>query len=350
MEESMKMKQNFISVGAVSICLLFLGSRWSWGGVESKVDPKAANKIVVPSDNPITEAKMRLGKLLFFDGRISKDGTISCNSCHDVNKSGTDNLPVSVGVGGLKGNRNSPTVFNGAFNSSQFWDARSPSLEDQAKGPMINPVEMAMPNHEAVVDRIKKVPGYVTAFKKVFGGTDPVNIENTAKAIATYERTLALANSSYDQYLAGNKKALGPGAIRGLEKVNRFGCVSCHAGPNFAGLKSETGELILQKFPLIPVLEYERKYGFSVDQGRFEVTHQDLDKNMWRVPSWRNVAITAPYFHNGSVDNLSEAVRIMAKTQVNRTLSDEDVADVVEFLTSLTSKVPKQGTPKLPEG
>lgn len=308
------------------------------------------DKPPVPKDNPITKAKVELGKQLFFDPRLSKDGTVSCNSCHNVMASGTDNRPVSVGVDAHKGGRSAPTVWNAAFLTTQFWDGRAATLEDQAKGPILNPIEMGMPDPKTVVERIKNVPGYVTQFKKVFGDKDPVTYDNIAKAIATFERTLVTPNSPYDRELKGDKNAMTAGAKRGMKLVQSIGCTSCHTGPNFSGPASlKVGEGFFQKFPTFTGSEYEKKYNLMADVGLASVTKKDSDKNMWRVPTWRNVALTAPYFHNGSVATLDEAVRVMAKTQLNKDLADNQVKDIVEFLNSLTGQFPKIALPRLPE-
>lgn len=304
----------------------------------------------IPKDNPMSKAKIELGKQLFFDPRLSKDGTVSCNSCHNVMASGTDNRPVSVGVDAHKGGRSAPTVWNAAFLTTQFWDGRAATLEDQAKGPILNPIEMGMPDPKAVVKRIKNIPGYVDQFKNVFGTKDPVNYDNIAKAIATFERTLITPNSAFDRYIKGDKKALSKSAKRGMELVNSVGCTSCHTGPNFSGPESlKIGEGFFQKFPTFTGSKYEKKYNLLADTGLASVTKNDSDKHMWRVPTWRNVAVTAPYFHNGSVATLDEAVRVMAKTQLNKNLSDKEVKDIVEFLTSLTGEFPKIAMPRLPE-
>ena len=302
-----------------------------------------------PADNPITPAKVELGKQLFFDPRLSKDGTVSCNSCHNVMAGGTDNRSVSVGVGGLKGGRSAPTVWNAAFLSTQFWDGRAASLEDQAKGPILAGVEMAMPSPEAVVNRVKLIPGYVENFKKVFGGSDPVTYDNIAKAIATYERTLITPNSPFDRYMRGDKTALSAQEQRGMKTVESLGCTGCHSGANFSGPKLKVGEGFFQKFPTFAGTEYDKKYKFSEDKGRFQVTKDAADKNMWRVPTWRNVALTAPYFHNGSVETLDEAIRVMAKTQLNKDVSEQQVADIKAFLNSLTGEFPPQTLPRLPD-
>jgi len=303
----------------------------------------------VPADNPMSAAKIELGKQLFFDPRLSIDGTISCNSCHNVMAGGTDNRDFSVGVDGQKGGRSAPTVWNAAFLSAQFWDGRAATLEDQAKGPILAGVEMGMPNEKAAVDRIKSIPGYVQSFKAVFGGKNPVTYDNIAKAIATYERTLITSNSPFDRYMRGEKSAMSRSAIKGMEKVQGLGCTSCHTGSNFAGPELPVGQGFYQKFPTFPGSEYDKKYNLTADEGRYEVTKDASDKHMFRVPTWRNVALTAPYFHNGSVKTLDEAVRVMAKTQLNKNVSDADVADIVAFLNSLTGEFPAQTLPRLPD-
>jgi cytochrome c peroxidase len=306
-------------------------------------------KVPAPADNAITPAKIELGKMLYFDPRLSADGTISCNSCHNVMSDGADGRPVGVGVRGQRGGRGSPTVWNSAYNTVQFWDGRAASLEDQAKGPLTNPIEMGMPNHDEVMKRVNKIPGYVSAFKKAFPKEqNPVTIDNLAKAIATYERTLVTPNSPFDKYIKGNKKALTAQQVKGMKLVEEIGCTSCHTGENFNGEGMKMGEGNYQPFPQIPGSSFDKMYDLLSDKGRFEVTKKDEDKNHWRVPTWRNVALTAPYFHNGKVKTLDEAVRVMGKTQLGMDLSDAQVADIVAFLNSLTGEFPKQTMPMLP--
>ncbi len=302
----------------------------------------------VPADNPMSAAKVKLGQQLYLDPRLSVDGTISCNSCHNVMGSGTDNRPVSVGVNGQHGGRSAPTVWNAAFLSVQFWDGRAASLEDQAKGPILNPVEMGMPSSDAAVQRIRSIPGYVDEFKTVFGKNEAVTYDNIAKAIAAYERTLLTPNSPFDRFIKGDKKALTEDAKRGMKLVNDVGCTGCHMGPDFAGPAMPTGTGFYQKFPTYENNDYVKKYDLMADTGRFSATKNEDDKHMWRVPSWRNVALTAPYFHNGSVATLDEAVRVMAKTQLDKILTEKEVADIVAFLNSLTGVFPKQEMPQLP--
>lgn len=302
----------------------------------------------IPKDNLMTEAKIDLGRKLFFDPRISKNGAISCNSCHNVMAGGEDNRKFSVGVGGKLGGRSAPTVWNSAFNSVQFWDGRAATLEDQAKGPMTNPVEMGMEDHNLVVERLGQIPGYVESFKSVFPNSKRITIDNAAKAIAAYERTLITPNSRFDKYLAGNKKIINEQELRGFQLAKTVGCMSCHSGANFSGPPLPVGTGFYMKFPVFSNTEIETKYQITKDLGRFEVTKNESDKNFYRVPTWRNIALTAPYFHNGSAATLDEAVKVMAKTQLNRDLSKEEASDIVAFLKTLTGERPVQKMPILP--
>lgn len=307
------------------------------------------SKAPVPADNPMTTEKIELGKMLFFDPRLSMDGTISCNSCHNVMFHGGDGRPVGAGIHGQRGGRGSPTVWNSAFMTVQFWDGRAPSLEEQAKGPVTNSVEMGMTSHDLVIERIRQIPGYISAFKKAFPkDKNPITTNNLVKAIATYERTLITPNAPFDKYLKGNKKALSAQQVRGWKLVQEIGCTSCHVGENFAGEGFKMGEGNYQPFPQIPGSKYDKMYDITSDLGRYEVTKKAEDKNHWRVPTWRNVALTAPYFHNGKVKTLDEAVRVMGKTQLDMDLTDAQVADIVAFLNSLTGEFPKQTMPVLP--
>lgn len=322
--------------------VMLLGSQAAMGFEVLPASP------VIPADNPMSEAKTELGKQLFFDPRLSVDGTISCNSCHNVMASGADSRPVSVGVAGQKGGRSAPTVWNSAFLSVQFWDGRAASLEDQAKGPVLNPIEMGMPSKDEAVSRIRSIPGYVTQFAEVFGGDGSVTYDNIAKAIAAYERTLLTPDSPFDRYLKGDKKALSEQAQRGMQLVEKVGCTACHSGPNFAGPVLPVGMGFYQEFPTFDNNTFVKKYSLMADKGREEATKDKADAHMWRVPTWRNIALTAPYFHNGSVATLDEAVRVMARTQLDKTLTDQEVGDIVGFLNSLTGTFPKQTLPQLP--
>lgn len=338
-----------VAVGAVGMAVGL-----SAGGSQAQLSPGSdwASYILpdtpsIPSDNPMTPAKVELGKQLYFDARLSRTGTVSCNSCHDVMRGGEDHRATSLGVDGKTGGRSAPTVWNAAFMSAQFWDGRAKSLEEQAKGPMVNPVEMGNADHAAVVARLERIPGYTRQFQAVFGGSDPLTIDNVARAIAAYERTLVTANSPFDRYVKGDQEALAPAALRGMQLVQKVGCTSCHTGPNFAGPPMSVGHGFFMPFPRFES-PYVAKYHLKDDTGRYQVTHQEPDRHMWRVPTWRNVALTAPYFHNGSVKTLDEAVRVMAKSQLDKTLADAEVKDVVAFLESLTGPFPEQTAPRLP--
>jgi cytochrome c peroxidase len=301
-----------------------------------------------PADNPSSAAKVALGKQLFFDPRLSIDGTLSCNSCHDVAGNGTDSRSVSVGVRGQMGTRSAPTIWNAVFISSHFWDGRAPSLEEQAKGPILNPIEMGMPHKEATADRISEIPGYRKQFAKVFGGDNPITLDNIAKAIASYERTLITPNSLFDQYLRGDKTALSDDAVAGMHEFEKLGCNRCHTGPAFAGpANMPRGEAFVEWFPAF-TSRYEKIYHLKDDLGRNEGLSPRPRTGKWRVPSLRNVALTAPYFHNGQVKTLDEAVRVMARVQLNRDISDHQVTILVAFLKSLTGEFTVQKPPKLP--
>ena len=303
----------------------------------------------IPADNPQSAAKIELGKILFFDPRLSSTGTVSCNSCHNVMEGGDDDRPVSIGIEGFRGGRSAPTVWNSAFLSTQFWDGRAPSLEEQAKGPVTNPIEMGMKDWDEAMARLKSIPGYAPLFEAAFGTDNPMTADNTAKAIAAYERTLVTSHSAYDRYVRGDKTALSPAAKRGMNAFAEVGCNACHSGPNFSGpLALPDGTGWFMRFPTFVGSEYDEKYQLLVDGGRYEATKDEDDIRLWRVPTLRNVAMTAPYLHNGTVKSLDEAVRVMAKTQLDKELNDDVVNDIVIFLESLTGEFPTQTMPRLP--
>ena len=300
-----------------------------------------------PADNPTTEAKVELGKMLFMDPRFSSTGTVACNSCHNVMEGGDDSRTTSMGVHGKTGGRNAPTVWNSAFHSAQFWDGRAPLLEDQAKGPVANPVEMGMKDVETAMERVRKIPGYKAYFDKAFG-ENSMTVENAAKAVAAFERTLITPNSAYDKYVKGDKQAMTEQQIRGMDTFATSGCTSCHSGAAFNGPQMKLGEGFFTKFPTFTDSEHVAQYKLAEDKGRQEVTGDSADANMFRTPTLRNITDTAPYFHNGSVNDLGEAVRVMAKTQLNKDLSDADVEDIVAFLGALTGEYPEITMPRLP--
>ena len=297
--------------------------------------------VPAPADNPTTPDKVALGQMLYHDPRLSSTGTVSCASCHNTMLGGEDNRPNAMGVNGQTGGRSAPTVWNAAFNKVQFWDGRAASLEEQAAGPVTNTIEMGMKSWDDVVARLKTIEGYQEAFEKVFG-KDSISKDNATKAIAAYERTLITPNSPYDKYVQGDESAMTEQQVRGMNKAVELGCTSCHSGPAF------NGPGMFHKFPVNSSGFFEAKYHFKKDKGLAEVTQKAEDENMWKVPTLRNVALTAPYFHNGSVKTLEEAVKLMAKLQLNQDLSDAEIADIVAFLNALTGEFPKQSMPTLP--
>ncbi len=294
-----------------------------------------------PANNPTTPAKVALGKMLYHDPRLSSTGTVSCASCHNVMLGGEDNRPNSMGVNGQTGGRSAPTVWNSAFNTVQFWDGRAESLEAQAAGPVTNPIEMGMKSWDDVVARLNSIEGYQKAFADAFGG-NAISKDTATKAIAAYERTLITPNSPYDKYVGGDKSALTEQQVRGMNKVAELGCTSCHSGPAF------NGPGMFQKIPVYSNGMFQAKYHFNKDLGLAEVTKKPEDEHLFKVPTLRNIALTAPYFHNGAVKTLDEAVKLMAKLQLDKTLSDEEIADIVAFLNALTGEFPEQKMPVLP--
>ncbi len=279
-------------------------------------------------ENPLNRDKILLGKMLFIDARLSKSGFFSCNSCHNLTTGGVDNLPTSIGHAWHSGPRNAPTVYNAAIHTTQFWDGRAKDVEEQAQGPVLNPGEMAS-SKELVLERINTIPEYVSLFKKAFPESkDPITYENVAKAIAAFERTL-MTPSRFDRYLKGDKKALTSDEMKGLNIVVKKGCVACHRGPALGGNSFQ-------------------KFDYGDDMGRYEVTKNEADRKVFKVASWRNVALTYPYFHDGKVWNLDEAVRIMGEKQLNTKLTDEEVHYIVIFLNSLTGEMKRIDLPVLP--
>jgi len=220
-------------------------------------------------------------------------------------------------------------------------------LEDQAKGPVANPVEMGMKDVETAMERVKKIPGYKAYFDRAFG-EDSMTVENAAKAVAAFERTLITPNSAYDKYVKGDKQAMTEQQIRGMDTFASSGCTSCHSGAAFNGPQMKLGQGFFTKFPTFIDSEYVAQYKLADDKGRQEVTGDSADANMFRTPTLRNITDTAPYFHNGAVNDLAEAVRVMAKTQLKKDLSDTEVADIVAFLGALTGEYPEIIMPRLP--
>ncbi len=285
-------------------------------------------------DNPITDEKVALGKTLYFDVRLSKDDVQSCNTCHDLNTYGVDNEPLSEGNDGGLGDRNSPTTLNSAFHFVQFWDGREPDVEAQAGGPILNPVEMAMPSEQAVVDKLSAIDEYKTLFATAFPGEDnPITFDNITKAIGAFERKL-VTPSRFDAYMKGDDNALTDQEKKGLQTYINSGCITCHMG-------NMLGANLYQKFGLFgDYWEYTKSE--KIDEGRYAVTQNEAEKYMFKVSTLRNIEKTAPYFHDGSVNDLSEAVKIMAKLGSNKDLTDTEVSEIVDFLKTLTGEVPAE--------
>jgi cytochrome c peroxidase len=280
-----------------------------------------------PAPGTSQAAAVKLGKLLFHDPRLSKSGLISCNTCHNLANYGVDGLPTSLGHGFVAGSRNAPTVFNAALHTRQFWDGRAENVEEQALGPILNPKEMAMPASEAVIGRISTIPEYVALFKTAYPKQkNPVTYDNVGNAIGAFERLL-LTPSRFDRFLQGDAKALSAREKRGLKRFLEIGCATCHAGPAMGGM-------VFQKFELP-----DRKPGEG-DLGRYEFTRDPNDKYVFKAYSLRNITRTYPYFHDGSVWDLNEAVRLMGKIQHNRDMPKTEIADIVAFLESTTGQIP----------
>ena len=302
-----------------------------------------------------TEAKVELGKKLFFDPRLSDTGSISCNTCHNVMEGGDGSRQVGRGVHGQTGPRNSPTVWNAVFMSTQFWDGRADTLEAQAKGPITAGVEMGMPSAGAAMNKIRNNSGYVELYEEVYDGEDPVTLNNTVDAIAAYERTLITPNSSYDRYVRGDADALSEQQLEGMQTFKELGCQGCHSGPAFNGpqWQMENGNGYYQKLGVYEGSnpqcdEYIEEYNLYADSGRADVTGNESDEHMFKVPSLRNTEITAPYFHNGRVRTLENATKVMASCQVGQNISDQEAQQVSAFLNSLTGEFPDQQMPRLP--
>lgn len=288
---------------------------------------KALPAVIESEDNPLTPEKVDLGRMLYYDKRLSKSQEFSCNSCHDLKNYGVDNKQFSTGHKEQTGDRNSPTVFNAAGHIAQFWDGRAPDVEEQAKGPILNPVEMGMQDEKAVVKTLKSIPGYVEAFKKAFPGEkDPVTYNNMAKAIGAFERQL-ITPSRWDKFLEGDETALTNEEKIGFNKFVDNGCITCHSGPYLGGG-------MFQKLGLA------KEWPGNEDTGRFHVTNNEADKFFFKVPGLRNVEKTAPYLHNGSVEKIEEMVPKMAEYQMDKKPSEEDIKAIVAFLKTLTGEIP----------
>lgn len=283
-------------------------------------------------NNPISEEKVALGKKLYFDNKLSKDNTQSCNTCHNLETYGVDNLSTSPGNDGGLGTRNSPTVLNAALHINQFWDGRAEDVEEQAGGPILNPVEMAMPSEKEVVKRLSTDDVYNQLFAQAFPeDKSPISYKNIQNAIGAFERKL-ITPSKFDDFLKGDDSALTAIEIKGLQLFIDKGCVACHSG-------NALGGNMHQKFGIFDDY-WKHTNSKKIDEGKFEVTKKESDKYIFKSPSLRNIAKTYPYFHDGSVFDLKEAIAIMGKVQLNKEFSEEELEAIFAFLNSLTGELP----------
>jgi cytochrome c peroxidase len=346
---------------------------WTGSSLPQEKPPLGLPPVPIPEDNPQTPEKIDLGKKLFEDKRFSADGTINCAHCHDPAKAFADGLPIAEGIKKLKGTRNSPTVINAAYYTSQFWDGRRPSLEEQAKDPFVNPVEHGLGEkqgfHEFILNVIRKDKGYVKEFERVFGvKPEQITIEHVVKAIASFERTVISGNSPFDRYVyGGDKTALSESAIRGLELYKgKARCQECHAisekyaiftdnkfhnlGVGFKKIQPRLRELVRQS-------RMAKQQGKELDNsiltdadiselGRFVVTSKTSDIGAFKTPTLRNIAVTAPYMHDGSMKTLEEVMELYNKGGEKNPflgsvrvldLTDQEIKDIIEFLKALTS-------------
>jgi cytochrome c peroxidase len=289
--------------------------------------------VPLPPPPALPTDKVRLGRALFLDVRLSRDDTLSCAGCHDLSGAGNDGRPVSIGVGGAAGGVNAPTVFNASLNFVQFWDGRAASLEEQAAGPVHNPVEMASTWAE-VIAKLEADDVFRREFRRVY--PDGITAKNLVDAIAAFERTLLTGNAPFDRYLRGDTRAIDERARAGYRNFRELGCASCHQGVNIGGN-------MFQRFGIMADYFADRAQNRPVgtaDLGRYNVTGREEDRHVFKVPGLRNVAQTAPYFHDGSVATLEEAVAIMGRYQLGRELSRAEVASLVVFLQTLTGDRP----------
>lgn len=318
----------------MTLCLGSMASdTQQWSAVDIAAVRKAAQAVFgtipakMPGSEKDTPERVELGKKLFFDKRLSANETMSCNTCHHVDQggAGVDREQTSAGAFGKRGERNAPTVYNAGFHVAQFWDGRAPTLEEQAKGPILNPVEMAMPSAGDVIKRIAGDPEYQKLFTKAFPDSEgKITYDNVGAAIAAYERTLK-THDRFDDFLKGDNKALTPAELSGLDLFMKTGCTACHSGP-LVGAQS------FQKMGLA------KPYENTIDLGRYGVTKDEADKYRFKVPSLRNVAQTVPYFHDGAVASLEEAVKKMSTVQLGKDLTLEQAQLISGFLRALSGK------------
>lgn len=295
-------------------------------------DKQWTNEAIRPVQDsvPVDMRKVILGNLLFHDVRLSADNTVSCSSCHGLNTGGVDNKPFSEGVGGQHGGVNAPTVFNALYNFVQFWDGRAATLADQAAGPPLNPVEMACKSFDEICDKLKADAAFSKAFTEVY--PDGINEANITNAIQEFEKTLLTPNSRFDKYLKGDMAALTTEELAGYDLFKKYNCATCHVGENMGGQSYELMGIKQDYFA-------DRGTELTVeDNGRFKETKNERDRHRFKVPGLRNVALTAPYFHDATQATLEDAVVAMAKYEVGVNLSQQEVKQIVAFLKTLTGE------------
>ncbi|MCU6778588.1 cytochrome-c peroxidase [Phocaeicola fibrisolvens] len=295
-------------------------------------DKQWTNEAIRPVQDsvPVDMRKVILGNLLFHDVRLSADNTVSCSSCHGLNTGGVDNKPFSEGVGGQHGGVNAPTVFNALYNFVQFWDGRAATLADQAAGPPLNPVEMACKSFDEICDKLKADAAFSKAFTEVY--PDGINEANITNAIQEFEKTLLTPNSRFDKYLKGDMAALTTEELAGYDLFKKYNCATCHVGENMGGQSYELMGIKQDYFA-------DRGTELTVeDNGRFKETKNERDRYRFKVPGLRNVALTAPYFHDATQATLEDAVRAMGKYEVGVDLSQQEVKQIVAFLQTLTGE------------
>jgi len=291
-------------------------------------------KVMESDQNPVTPEKVKLGKILFYESRISIDGTVSCAKCHPISLYAADGLRTSVGNNCKANPRNAPTVFNAASQISAHWIGNRTSVEDQAKQSVIGPPAFGMPKYEDVEKKLKEYKTYVSLFKEAFpADKEPVTVDNFAKAIGAFERTL-ITPAPFDAYLNGDESSLTTGQKRGLKIFMDTGCAGCHSG-------TYVGGQMYRKFGLVESY-WEYTKSVKIDEGRYTVTRNEADKYVFKVPVLRNGEKTAPYFHDGSVDTLESAIMIMAKIQLGRVITKQQTLDLSDFLKSLTGEISEE--------
>lgn len=314
---------------------IFKTTSWLTALILITAAPAWASEPILPLPaNPVASSpKSELGKRLFFETNLSEDKTISCASCHDISAWGAEGSKVSKGVRDQLGTRNSPTVYNSAFNFKQFWDGRASTLSHQARGPVTNPIEMGMLTWNDAAKRIADDPSYTEAFKSIYDGK--VDQDNIVDAIAEYEKTLITLNAPFDLYLRGDSSAINATQKRGYRLFKSYGCTSCHQGANVGGN-------MFQKFGVLEDISLKGK-SLADDLGRYAVTRNEWDKRVFKVPSLRLAVKTPPYFHNGAIATIEEAVDVMIRFQLGRDVPTVDRDAIIVFLESLVGEKPDGG-------